>query len=185
MRTDLRAIIATVLQEIKNVFLRKDLAEEVAQEAIDIIKKRTLTGKGINGKSTQKLKPLSKSYIEYRQGKAIFFQKNGKTIGAKGNFTPPKLSPKTTPKKSNLTLTGDMLNDLDYKISKSGQFRKIEIAIYEEFSKKKAQWVTEGGRPFFGITENEKQFLIRLLFSKIEKKVQKALNKYNGKTFQL
>lgn len=71
----------------------------LAAVAIDVIQRRTWSGKGVKktGGSTFRLKPLSKNYIKFRRKNAN------------------RLSGMTSPAKSNLTFTGQMLYSLGLK----------------------------------------------------------------------
>ena len=156
-----------ILEEFRKAFFDKKMIDEIAEEAVITIRNRTRAGRGISGNGTEKLKPLSEPYVKHRKK-------------FKG------LSSKTTPKKSNLTYTGEMLDDLTYKYLKNDKvFKEVEISIYEAYSKKKAQWVTEGGRPFLGLSDNEKRFITRKLVKKVEERLNKNLQKFANKIFEL
>ena len=175
MKMGLDAVIKLVLEEMKKAFSDKKLISEIAQEVVETIRKRTRVGKGLDGNQITNLKRLDDNNIKQQKPRRyINFRK-----------TYPKLSSKTTPAKSNLTLTGEMLDDLTFKLKGSDILRKVEIAIYEEESRKKARWVTDGGRPFLGLSDNEKKFIIRLLFKKVEERINKNLSKISGKTFDI
>lgn len=92
-------------RNIKKSFDQKFM-REVGEESIRLIFTRTKLGYGVpnQGGAKQKLKPLSSLYVQLR-----------KTIQKKGG-----LDPSTTPKKSNLTKTGQMLRSIKIKRSNDG-----------------------------------------------------------------
>lgn len=85
------------------------------------IVKRTQLGIGVDEEGNgQKLPPLSDNYKEARKGKARWYtSKSGKKVkvlkseDTSGNYVKkPKLASTTTPSKSNLTATGQLLKSL-------------------------------------------------------------------------
>lgn len=123
------------MNKIRNSLLKKRTLEDIGKKASDMIRVRTRLGYGLKEKGSlkqKKLEKLSKGYKSYR--------KRNKPPGP------------TTPAKSNLTYTGDMLDDIDYKVlGEKTSGRSIEIDIYKEESNQKARWVSEK-RPFMGLT---------------------------------
>lgn len=106
-----------------------------------IIKVRTRLGKGVeNGSfySLQSQKPLSPKYQKFRK-----------------KFT--GLSQFTTPKRSNLTLTGQMLDSI--KGIRSGL--RFTFFFDNTDADKKAKWAADGGRPFFELSNSEKNGIFR------------------------
>jgi len=100
--------------------------------AIDIIRRRTRSGKGVSGDSKIKLKPLSKTYIKFRQ----------KNSG--------RLSPFASARKSNLTFSGKMLNGLVRVKTQKG----IIITFDTNRNKEVAGHVSET-RPFMDLASDE------------------------------
>lgn len=85
----------------------------IAKFTIDLIVKRTRLGYGVDRQfgTKKKLKPLSDQYIEYRRslsGKSKPKSKTPKIFGARS----VKLSEFTNATRSNLTLTGQMLDSM-------------------------------------------------------------------------
>jgi hypothetical protein len=116
----------------------------------DIIKRRTRLGRGVNdGGGLDKLKPLSDKYKNRRKNIA--------------------LSGETKPNKSNLTLTGEMLNSIIGSIR--GTIASFTFKGDE--NNKKAGWAEEGGRPFFKLSESEKNGISRKIASVIRKALRK------------
>ncbi len=123
LKTITDKIKKTVAQAVKRTELTT-----VARFTIDLIVKRTRLGYGVDKQFGVKsrLKPLSRNYVKYRERY-------------------PGLSPTTTPKRSNLSLTGQMLNSMDIirasdgKItfgptgSRTGSFlTNLKVAEYQE-----------------------------------------------------
>lgn len=128
----------------------KDI-EEVGDEAANLIRKRTKLGYGVSeqGGKKKKLTPLSENYIKRRK-----------------SF---KLG-ETTPKRSNLTLSGQMLDDLHAKKKKDNS---VEITFKSEEAKDKAKWNTDKGRPFNFLSSSE----IKQVREIIQKKIQNLIKK--------
>jgi hypothetical protein len=116
----------------------------LVDEVPRIIRVRTRLGKGVVGGSLVKLDSLSENYQKFRKK-------------FKG------LSGLTTAKRSNLTLTGQMLDSI--KGARIGY--KFIFFFNNTESDNKAKWAAEGGRPFFELSDSEKNGLFR--------KVQKIL----------
>jgi hypothetical protein len=104
------------------------------QEIPRIIKVRTRLGKGLLGR----LKELSPKYIDARKKDKSLYNE-------------------TTPKKSNLTRTGEMLNSIIG--TRSGTLFTFFFSNTD--SDKKAYWADETGRPFFDLTPSERNGLQR------------------------
>jgi hypothetical protein len=108
--------------------------EPMGRIVIDIIRKRTLEGYGVSkhGGSKQKLKPLSKTYIKFRQ------RNRG------------RLSSFASPGKSNLTFTGKMLLGMVQK----RQGKSVIITFDSQRNKDVAGHVS-GARPFMFLAKEE------------------------------
>lgn len=125
--------------EIRKKLLNKKTMEDIGEKASDMVRERTRLGYGIKEPGSDKQKKL--------------------TALSRGYKNQRKRNPPTgpsTPAKSNLTYTGKMLDDIDYKVKgedKDG--RSIEIGIYDEESAEKAEWVTTNDpkRAFMGLTK--------------------------------
>lgn len=94
--------VAKFSKSLKDVVKKAEsqgLLTNVAARAIELIVRRTREGKGVRrpGGSTYRLKPLSASYVRFRRENAS------------------RLSSFTSPRKSNLTFTGQLLNSLALK----------------------------------------------------------------------
>jgi hypothetical protein len=130
---------------------------EVAELIPAQIRKRTQLGKDLKG---GKIKPIEDSTKDYRKR----YSKN--------------LDSNTTPNRSNLTATGQMLNSIESKAkglvyeitlkSKrtkdlSGSTSKVTNAEIKDFQEKQ-------GRFFWGLTDFEKVFIVRELIKRLKKK---------------
>lgn len=142
--------------------LTKSEVSGLGKLAIDIIVKRTRRGSGVkrDGGAIRRLKPLKKSYVAQRR----------RLIS--------KLSRFTSPNKSNLTFTGQMLSSI--KVIKTVKTRtgvgsvispkgrrsdgktNEEVAVFASLS-----------RPFFHLAKKEKRELIEVF----EKRFKKAIKK--------
>lgn len=113
----------------------KDFKEEVGRMVRDNIKLRTRLGKAASktGGRAKKLKELSEPY-----------KKERKRLRKKG-----VLSGDTTPAKSNLTKTGEMIDSLEYKINGDGV--SVEVTGTENIRKAKEN--ADMGRPFMYLTK--------------------------------
>ena len=157
----------------------------ILKEVPEQIEKRTRLGKGtVDGGANEKLKPLSPSYIMAREGFKVgevhFNAKTKKSVKkvkfkAKGL---PKLSELTTPRKSNLTLTGQLLKSIEgirkgtlFTFSLKG--KRDDGLTNEQVGK----YVKEGGRSFFSLSKSEKQGLSRKIAKVIKESVKKAFDK--------
>lgn len=158
----------------------------LAKKARDIIYKRTKSGRGVTQlggtAAPKRLDRLSPSYIEARQGKAIYFTRNGKVIRApaSGNFriTKPTFGPFGSPGKSNLTYSGQMLESIRVQASARG-FR-VEIPNTKRSGSSLtnadvAKHVQDNGRPFFALTEDEIQILVREIQREVRKLTRRKL----------
>ena len=137
--------MATFDQFNKN--FRKNLAQAIDQalnqttlkETGDFlsnqIRVRTRTGRGVeeNGAVPQSLVPLTPGYVNFRR-----------------NFT--RLSSATSPRKSNLTLTGQMLDSIDY--TTDNRTKLITFSFSNVDSILKAEYVS-GKRPFFNASRGD------------------------------
>lgn len=129
----------------------------VANDLSDQIRKRTRLGYGVSSDSTQQgLAPLTQGYINQRRRSELFGQ--------------------TTPAKSNLTRTGELLN----AIAATGSPGVITVFINDSRStgnigNNKLREYVEEKRPFFALTKSERNNLIRTLKSQLLSTVQKLL----------
>ncbi len=165
-----------------NLALGRSFMLTLAKESRDMIYNRVKAGYGtsstVDGKaSKERLKPLSKSYIRYREGRVEFRTRQGKLV----KFTvsnPPVLGEFGSFKRSNLTLSGRMLKSIQAKTRNFG-FQLIipnTSRAGDDLSNAEiARIHDEGDRPFFHITEAELKQI------KVEKQVRTKITKLSVK----
>lgn len=148
---DLKKKVDTALREVLN----KETFNEIGALTSEQIKTRTRLGKGVeqNEGPFKPLKPLSPATQNIRQAK----KKSG------------KLSALTTPKRSNLTETGELLDSIKY------ESKDTEVRIYIEGSnnQKKAIDQVGQGRKFMNLSKTE----IREVIKYLQKKIEDSFNK--------
>ncbi len=144
--------IDKIIAKLNNA--KKEVVAEMTQvgdEAVELIKNRTRKGFGVEaqGGNKKKLKKLSDKY-----------KKSRKKNKPKGHSA--------TAGKSNLTHSGDMLEDLEAK--KRGNKVRIDLASKE--SADKAEWVSKD-RAFNNLSKSELKQLKQSLEKKIKKEAKK------------
>lgn len=144
---ELEAAMGELISKVtSNSFLK-----EVGVMACDLIRKRTRLGFAVREQqgSKEKLKTLTDPYVKFR--------KKSKPPGP------------TSPGKSNLTYTGQMLNSLEPKVVGNS----VLIGFSNEEARQKAEWVTDGGRPFMSLSKAE----VKQIQQKLEKDIGSILSK--------
>lgn len=149
MTDNIKAIIDAKMKKLLDLVLTRDNLQEIGNTAAERVRKRVRLGYGVTqtGGNQKRLKALSVPYKAWRK-------KN------KG-----KLSPEATAAKSNLTQTGDMLDNIEAEVK--GKY--VEVQIKGNDNQDKARWVTQQGRPFFFLTKAEQtavKDLIRKMITK-------------------
>ena len=141
--------LANKLNNLLNDSVLAEIHNALGQKASQMVTDRTKSGFGVkkNNSGETQLKPLSPKYIEQR-----------KKLKSRG-----KLSSETTPNKSNLMKTGEMLNDIIYKSNS----KEAVVFIKEEKNKKKAIRGKKE-RPFMNLSKNEIQELTNIVNEKIK-----------------
>lgn len=128
--------IDKTIKEAKN----KNIMKAMAKQAIVLVVKRTRLGYGVdrNMAKRSRLKALSPSYTKFRK-----------------DFR--SLSSTTRPKKSNLTLTGDMLKSMDIISLKDGKviIGPTGFNRYGESNQDIASYNAKRGRTFNRLSINE------------------------------
>lgn len=116
----------------------RDLGDMLTKRIV----KRTRLGKGVerDGAPETKLKRLAPSTIRHR----AYLKRKG------------KLSNLTNPRKSNQTMTGEMLDSLTFRTRPA----KIEIFFDEEYQARKAFWNAQMGRKFMFISDKERRMIV-------------------------
>lgn len=129
MSDDFSTQVQNELYETLRKILLPENINKIAEEAIRIIRKRTKLGYESTGQESEKEKlyPLSESYKKQR-----------KRTGTHSS---------TTISKSNLTLTGEMLDSIKYFVTD----QVVNIGFDSgSFAEDKATWVTKGSKNFSG-----------------------------------
>jgi hypothetical protein len=156
------------IQKIIKESKEKEVLEEIGTLAKDVIYKRTKAGRGLDKsrKTLKSLNPLSNNYKLARKDIKL------------GEFG--------SRNKSNLTLSGQMLNALDKKV----HGKQVDIFIkntarqaikptHKRPSQTNAQvanFVAENGRPFLGLADNEKKIVKNKYRNIIKAIVKKYFN---------
>jgi hypothetical protein len=165
------------LQSSVRDFFTKEYLVEIGEIAADMIRTRTRLGYGVDadGKPRKKLKKLSDSYKKFRSGKLAFFTDGSGVVHPYEPKTPKvHLSEYTTANKSNLTLSGDMLDSVTVKeVGKN----KVFVGPTGKRNEQVAEWVTEQGRPFNNLSNIEVKRLEEIFRKEFEAFLQKEFNK--------
>lgn len=163
----------------------KDLTKAInmrslGREAAEMIRLRTRLGYGVasDAKPRRKLKPLSSSYKAQRKGEVAFFTKNKKVIPYEPDRA-PRLSRETSPTKSNLTFTGQMLDSIDVITAKQGEVLVGPSGERDDGKSNQeiAGYVAEAGRPFNHLSDIETKRMTELISDKINELVKKVLTR--------
>lgn len=154
-------VLKNLSKKVENVTASIDL-KFLLEEIPRIIRVRTRLGKGVNGGKLEKLKPLSEDYKDTRKR------------------LKSKLSGETSPNRSGLTATGQMLEAIRGKQSGNTITFTIDGSRTKELSGNSklsndevAKFARETGRPFFELSDSEKNGIQR----KVAQAIKKALSK--------
>lgn len=126
----------------------------------------------------RKLRPLSSNYIEFR--KALNKQKRKMSKKTKQNQKPTTIRTGSffSPTRSNLTLTGQMLDALDTKTDAS----KGLITVFVESSKRDGESLTNAevaakvaneGRPFLGLDRTGRDRVTRMVIAELRRQLKR------------
>lgn len=163
--------LKTALKKVKTQTQMRKFGEAAAE----IIRKRTRLGYGATERSERaKLKPLSSSYKAYRAGKIAFATAKGGWVYPYKPSVKPKLHPLTTPNRSNLTFTGEMLDSLGVTKVKEGE-ATVDVSGNRTdglTNQKVAGYVTAQGRPFNNLTPVEKRQIEQIIETELKKIVR-------------
>lgn len=187
------------LQLLAKKINNRNVTDRLARKCREIIYRRVKAGYGVNTDTSpaeytkkKRLKPLSKSYVAFREGKVSFFTtKDGrvvpvdlkgyakKNIGGKKSYSSfaPTLGEFGRPGKSNATFTGEMMKSLMLRSSEDG----FEILIADNTrkdgsgltNKKVSEYYSED-RPFFALTDGE----IRILTRELERIIKQYIEQH-------
>lgn len=168
--------------------LRRGVTMRYVEDLRDRIVNRTRVGIGINPETGrgERLKKLSRKYVNRRKGSKTIQRRANVDIAERrraraeskkrGYKVKPDLSSKTSPAKSNLTATGQLLDSLTViklKLKNAWGFR-ISVPdnrrgrdVFGQPNKqgltnrKLAQYVAEQGRAFMGFTKSQRNIIVK------------------------
>ena len=138
---ELQQAMLKTLRSLSSKSAMKLLGEDFVKD----LKKSLRLGraaKEFNG-SASTIKKLSKPYKDQRR------RLKGKGL----------LHNETTPAKSNLTQTGEMIDDINTKARK----REVTVGFKSRSSRDKAKWNTDSGRPFMNVSKGQFKRIVRKL----------------------
>lgn len=147
-----------VEQEIPSRVILQKIGQQVAER----VAKRTRLGYGVthNGGIRMRLKEMRQHSEAYRQFR---FEH------------PDKLSPLTAPGRHNLTLTGDMLENLT-TLKVDVVSKRVDIGFVDEFSRIKARVNSQRGWKFLHLTDVEIKALSNFYKREVAKLVRDQKN---------
>jgi hypothetical protein len=208
------------LKKIANSLNDQRITLRLARKVREIVYRRVKSGYGVDDDSVNiseankvKLKELSQSYKDYRNGLVVFYtNKNGNVIrlGAydkkksygrtkdgglrvtrqkvyneKLKITPPKLGDFGRPDKSNLTLSGQMLDAMVIQAGNNGFRVFIADTARKKVhpkqqtpnltNKQVAEYVSLNGRPFMALTAGEVRILKQECETIIKEQIAKLI----------
>lgn len=165
MAKDIKFLKADLQKFIESI-VTKQMKLEWAQLVADTIYKRTKSGKGltqnkvsIGGNSLKKIEELSPAYTQYRARRI--------------------LGPFASPKRSNLTLSGELLESIIAKMRGNDAIVEIEDVMHGSGinMRELAGHVSDKGRPFFGLADNEAKTLENYVKRKIRDKIRTLIKR--------
>lgn len=166
---DIEKNISDRLNKSVEISIDNDLVEMIVEQ----VRKRTRLGFGVDDMGNQvKLKPLSESYRQQRRGNIAFYTDENGVVIPYEPLAPPIISPRTTPAKSNLTMTGQLLDSLKGEVNNNQIVIKPTGIRNDGYTNREiAEFVEEQGRQFLGLTRGEKNELIRELKNRVLKQL--------------
>jgi len=173
------------LQKAKDALTSGKDGADLGEFIVETIVQRTRSGKAPERDDGQNssLKPLSNSYKQVRAGKIYFYEDdNGNLRVAKGRGSRhPDLDQTTTPNKSNLTFTGQLLRSIKYRLvgdsiiiepTGSRQRLSTQKTGSAPSNKKVAEYVAAAGRKFLLLSGPDR----RQVLLKIQQLLRKSLD---------
>ena len=151
------------LKDFQDSLDGKNIIKELAKEAAELVYKRVKSGKGVDSDTSdspsgKSLKPLSFRYKKFRE----------KYDGQTGPFF--------SVGKSNLTLTGQMLGAMKWKITKLGfeiYIAKTSRNDSDSTNAEIAEYVAKQGRPFLALTVKEQRIIAKSYENKVRELARK------------
>lgn len=158
-------IIKKVEQALSNT-VRQTVMKNLGREARDLVYKRTKDGYGVSSDKDPdpikvRLASLSPKYVKYRS-----------KLAELGKFGRPG--------KSNLTLTGQLLDAIKVESRRNGFALEIskDLRKNSELSNEQVgEYVSENGRPFFALTLAEQTVLFRNLEKLLREELKRTLGR--------
>ena len=143
---DVKTVINKIARSIFETVYSPRTKQAIGEFAVRQVKRRTKRGLGVNNKTLEPLKELKSSTVKTRRA----LKKNG------------KLSSDTTPDKSNLTQSGNMLNDLQWE----DKGRSVEINFKTSKSNEKAE-NNNDKRQFMDLSKQEEEEVANIVARQI------------------
>jgi hypothetical protein len=144
-----------------------------ARDMAKLIGVRTRLGRAVmqNGATTSAMKKLSESYKKQRKGQIAFFSSGGRVIPYVPK-SPPRLHTETTPSKSNLTNTGEMIDSL---VGRGVSVGRGIIRLIGRRNQDIGGWQEDKGRVFMRLAKAEITRLTRQIGNDLEQFIKKSL----------
>lgn len=169
---------ANALQKAIEKAVSPDAMRSYALEAANMIRVRTRLGYGVasSGGKRERLKPLSESYKKQRAGQLGFFTTESGAVVPYKPKRKPKISEFTTPGRSNLTFTGQLLDSLQVTSANRGkatigvQGRRAGSSLT---NRDVARFVEEQGRPFLNLSDVEIKRVNELVTKRLTEELRK------------
>lgn len=141
------------LSHLLHGILTQEFMQQLGELAASEVKKRTRIGYGVadQGSPQQKLKPLEKSTIDKR-----------KRTKARG-----ELAAETTPARSNLTETGQLLDSIKVRLEGGS----VVVYLDGERNKLVADHVSKQ-RPFFNLSKTNQKTLLAFIEAELNKQIR-------------
>lgn len=154
--TSVDALKADLTKVFKEASSSKNM-KAIGSQAAEIIRRRTRLGYGVekNEGKRERLKPLSPKYIEKRKQNT--------------------LSSQTTPRRSNLTFTGELLDSIEAHDATQGEVQVGPRGARSDGgpdNEKLAEYVRDAGRPFNNLSATEIKQLTQFFEEIIEKLIK-------------
>ena len=154
---DLRSVVNSLQKQFSRPLTKREL-REVGDLSAEAIFNRTKKGLGVKltGGNPSRLKRLSEQYVRFRRG----FR---------------SLASDTSPSKSNLTLTGQMLASVQTTKVRQGTKGKALVLVSTKgrANINKAEWQADQGRIFMNLSKKE----LKEIKGSIEKSIKSKLRK--------
>lgn len=146
------------LKGLSEDLITKELLTEIGEKIRNLVKTRTRKGKGVPVDGGPQ-KPLTK--LSRKNGKKSYVSQRER-MQARG-----KLSPETSPGKSNLTLTGDLLDTIEYDVLKT------QVNIRPKAGNEKKVKHQPEGRTAFNLSTKEVKIVTNIVENQIINDIKK------------